>query len=405
MMMMTMMMMTTAMTTESDAALLEVIAESLERTLITHERVSSQVSGDGIVVSHRVEFEGSDGSREHHLLYVESSQRTADNDGVLTLRDEESGDQVAVWFYPNDPALPALPAAVFPDGAAIILQRLGVSGVADVTLTLAAYRPGRRAVIRVDTDRATVFLKVVAPGAAADLAQVHTSWLEAGLPVPHVVGWSDEGLLALSALGGVPASEAVHRVDPESFTAELSRVQARIAEVPSTAHARRSLSSRLEWYERRLTELAPAQAARVHEVSRRIESVLAAAAAPLPVTVHGDLHVGQLFLHPETDAITGVLDIDTAGLGDPADDAAALYAHLLVTSVMNSASHPAVSASCERLASRWQERWRHNEDPDLSDRATAIAATHLLAHALNESLDTAALVGRAETLLANIREL
>lgn len=391
---------TMTMTTEheADAALLEAVAESIDRTLLSHSRVSSAVSGDGIVVAHQVQFHGAGGSPESHLIYVETSQRTEQRDGVLTLRDEDTGDQVSVWVYPRDPALPALPAAVYPDGAALILRRLGLETGNDVALKLEAYRPGRRAVIRVDTDRHTVFLKVVSPGAAGVLAQRHNAWLGAGLPVPRVLGWSDEGLLALSALEGTPAVDAVARLAPARFATEILSLQTRIATVPSTTDARTSLSARLDWYARRLTRMHPGLAAPIGETAARIRSVLERAGAPAPVTVHGDLHVGQLFLGA-TDAITGVLDIDTAGLGDSADDAGALYAHLIVTAALN-AARPEIALGCAALAENWRANWRRDDDPGFIDRATAIAATHLLAHGLGHSLDAGTLVDRAAALVA-----
>jgi aminoglycoside phosphotransferase len=393
-----------------EAALLEAIAASLDRRLISHSQVSSEVSGEGLVVAHQVELETSDRARESHLVYVEHRTRRAEaanpdsdhRDGVLTMRDEDTGDQVAVWVYPHDPALPALEAAVVPDGADVILQRLGVDTGSGVTLKLEAYRPGKRAVVRVDTDHATVFLKVIAPGVAGTLAQRHGSWLEAGLPVPPVLGWSDEGLLALGALTGTPAVEALGRLHPQRFVEELSRLQERIARVPSTAPARSSLSSRLPWYERRLARAYPSLAAQVHQVARGIEHALSGAGVPPPVTVHGDLHVGQLFLNDATDAITGLLDIDTAGLGDPADDAAALYAHLIVTASINSGRQE-TAAGCQRISTRWRESW--DEDPAFARRASAIAATHLIAHGLNHATDAQLLLEHAADLVTNIRRL
>lgn len=405
--MMTTTILTTPMTMttehEADAALLEAVAESLERTLVSHHRISSAVSGDGVVAAHQVELRAADGSPESHLIYVErrtgpaGSQSNEQRDGVLTMREEESGDKVSVWVYPRDPSLPALPAAVFPDGAAVILRRLGVDAGSEVTLKLEAYRPGKRAVIRVDTDQSTVFLKVVTPGAAGVIAQRHEAWLEAGLPVPHVLGWSDEGLVALSALRGTPAVDAVARLDPRRFTDELVSLRQRIATIPSTSDARTSLSQRLDWYERRLSQAQPALAAPIAQVAARIRRVLADAGAPPPVTVHGDLHVGQLFLDA-SDAIIGVLDIDTAGYGDPADDAGALYAHLIVTAALN-AAQPEIAKACDALADHWRAHWHRDDDPDFGERATAIAATHLLAHALDEALDARALVERAGIVL------
>jgi aminoglycoside phosphotransferase len=397
---------TTTMTTttaEPDDSLLEALAEALDRRLVSHSRLSSTVSGDGLVVAEEVEFATENGT-EKHLIYIETSPPGGERDGVLTFVDESTGDRVAVWVYPNDPALPALEAAVFPDAAAVLLRRLGVADVDQVTLKLEAYRPGKRAVIRVDSGAGTVFLKVVAPGAAEVFAQRHNDWLAAGVPVPQVLGWSEDGLLALAALGGVPTPDVITRLTPEPFVTALIELQEQIARLPSSDSARASLSSRLGWYERRLTVSAPERGLQIRAVAGRIEELLAAAPSDVQVTVHGDLHIGQLFLNPATDAIDGVLDIDTAGLGDPADDAAALYAHLIVTALANS-GQPTIVSACEELADLWEKSWHAREDTSFAIRATAIAATHLLAHALNRLPDTGTLLSSAERLLSNIRGL
>jgi len=395
--------MTEPAASEPDGSLLEALADALGRTLVSHSRVSSTVSGDGLVVAHQVEFATDDGT-EQHLIYIETSPQPGERDGVLTFADETTGDEVAVWVYPNDPALPALEAAVFPDAATVLLRRLGVPDVEHVTLKLEAYRPSKRAVIRVDSDAGTVFLKIVRPGAAEVFAQRHRGWLEHGVPVPPVLGWSDDGMLALAALRGVPAADVIARVSPERFVAALIELQEQIARVPSTDPARASLASRLSWYVRRLIASAPDHAGRIQRLAQGIEELLSAVPEVAAVTIHGDLHIGQLFLAEQTDVINGVLDIDTAGLGDPADDAAALYAHLIVTVLVNS-DKPSVVSACEELAVRWRESWRAREDSSFDDRATAIAATHLLAHALNRLPDTGVLLDRAETLMSNIREL
>jgi hypothetical protein len=115
------------------------------------------------------------------------------------------------------------------------------------------------------------------------------------------------------------------------------------------------------------------------------------------VTIHGDLHIGQLIL-AAADYYNGLNEIYTAGFGDPADDAGALYAHLLVTAAINT-ERPDVAWGCEALADHWRASWQRADDAGFERRATAIAATHLLAHALNGALNAGALVQRAEALL------
>src|SRR5690606_23408203 len=110
--------------------------------------------------------------------------------------------------------------------------------------------------------------------------------------------------------------------------------------------ARESLVDRLNWYRDRLAAAHPEQRRRCQDIAEGIRQLLSEGRSHevALVTIHGDLHAGQIFVAASPSepgqsatgpsssdrAITGLLDIDTAGVGDPADDAAAFYAHLLV---------------------------------------------------------------------------
>src|SRR5690606_23025947 len=74
-------------------------------------------------------------------------------------------------------------------------------------------------------------------------------------------------------------------------------------------------------------------------------------------TVHGDLHVGQLFVaEDDASVISGVIDIDTCGLGDPADDEAAFMGHLVASLVLSRADAER-SAGFRRLLDAAAGRW------------------------------------------------
>jgi aminoglycoside phosphotransferase (APT) family kinase protein len=123
------------------------------------------------------------------------------------------------------------------------------------------------------------------------------------------------------------------------------------------------------------------------------------------VTIHGDLHMGQLFVDPEQPSvIAGILDIDTAGVGDPADDAGAFYAHLIALAESLSTRDPSSAAASFEIAAAWRARWRRNLNAGFADRASAIAATHLLGHALQPRVTNPVevsrrLLGHAESLV------
>lgn len=400
--------------TEPQQELLEGLAESLGFTLVSSRSLGLEVSGDGFISGHEIGLRSADGALQSQVVYLDTrSTRNGDagqrdrqpRDGVLTMRNADTGDEVAVWLYPKDPALPALPSAVFPDAATVLLRRMG-QDAADLELTLVAYRPGKRAVIRAAWPTGVAYLKVVAPEQVAALHARYSRWRAAGLPVPNTLGWTDDGIVVFTELPGVVAAQAIERFgDDARFLDAVERLSRTIARVPGERPARVSLSRRLDWYERRvrmlLEETGDDELATLRTICRRIDATLSGAAEPRPVMVHGDLHVGQLFVDPaDPGRICGVLDIDTAGLGDPADDAAALHAHLVMSALtMRTAGDHESAARYDRLADRWRERWTHHEDPGFSDRAHAISATHLLAHTLGRTVPAGWLLERARGLV------
>lgn len=372
---------------ERDGAIAALV-EELGWQLIDHRIVGLEAREKGFVTGHELDVETASG-RERHTVYLDGDR--ADRPGTVALKDA-TGRALSAWLYPRDPALPALAALVFADAAAIVLGRLGIDP-AGLSLSVPSYRPGKRAVVRMATDGGTYFGKVVKPELVEPIRARHELWTAAGIPVPEVIASAPEGLLVLSALDGVELSTALAGgVDTASVSSALGELEERIHAVPSDSTARRSLGQRAPWYTERLRGLAEASGDRIDELEQRITSSLRAAEGnPRPVTIHGDLHLGQVFVDPDAPAtVTGVLDIDTAGLGDPADDAAALWAHLIVTAELREIGGEGggrVPADAHReLAASLEGNWRREGDPDFARRVRAIAATHLVGHALSGAL-------------------
>lgn len=374
------------------------IAAMLGRRLETVAVLGSEVSGDGVITGYRLGFAPMEGAADDQVVYIETAPEITQREGVLTIRDGETGEELGVWLYPRDPELPALPAAVYPDSARELLERMGVHCEVR-SLTLLAYRPGKRAVVRVQSTIGALYLKVVTPNLTEGLVDRYAGWATAGLPVPQVLGWSADGLIAFTAMEGEPVASHLDRIDdPERFLDEVVELQRRVAMVDVNRAARPSLSSRLDWYLRRLIETIPEQRTQIERVALAVWRVLDEYPATVQVPVHGDLHIGQLFFDAQTGRLSGVLDIDTSGLGDPADDAAALYAHLVVTSLYHR-DLPATAAKAALLAERWIARWPA-VDVSFATRARAIAATHLLAHALGDGVPREPLLEQAGRIMA-----
>jgi len=389
-------------TTDDWGGALEAVAASLGRTLVASRQFHSEATDEGFTTGHEVDLEAVDGSRETQIVYAESHPRDRERPGVLRLRDDDSGQTMDVWLYPRDPRLPALAAAVFPAAAAVLLERLGLDATG-LSLEIVSYRPGKRAVVRMTTASGTLYLKVVKPEAADLIRSRHKLWQFHGLPVPGVRASASDGIVALDILPGVEAIDFLPDLaDGDAFLDALDRLVARINSVPSETPARASLVARLGWYRRRLEVVAPEGRDDLERSRGLIAEHYARGGPPPRVTVHGDLHLGQVFVDPLNPMeIVGVLDIDTAGLGDPADDAAALVAHLLVTAEhRDGRGEPRFALAARSLADRSRRRWARAGDPGFSARATAITATHLLGHALSGSVSVPTAVRLSDALFA-----
>lgn len=297
------------------------------------------------------------------VAYVDTSLHRVPQETGMVLEGE-----ARVWIHPADPHLPALAPAAFGHAAEVLLGRLGigVEGMPEIV----GYRPGRRAVLRVATATGAVWVKVVRPRRIDRIVQAHTALRDRGLPVPAVRGWSPDGLLVLDDAPGVPATDGGWQ--PEPLLDELDRLRARLATADLGWEARTSLAARLPWYRERLVA---ARRDRADIVDAIAQVAGAGAAADHSVqTIHGDLHLGQLFLGDDLTTVTGLIDVDTAGAGNPADDAAAFIAHAIASAVLTQEARDATAVWA--LADAATARWA-------TDAGTrALTAIHLLGHAL-----------------------
>ena len=278
-------------------------------------------------------------------------------------------DGVRAWTHPADPHLPALAAVAFESSARTLLARLGVA--ASAAPEIIGYRPGRRAVLRVGTDAGDVWVKVVRPHRAERIADIHTLLRAHGLPVPAVRAWSPHGLLVLDAAHGAPALDV--DLDADVLLDGVADLRQRLAAVPFRVAARTSLTARVPWYARRLASALPGDGDLVERaVAAASDPDRASTDAAAPERgIHGDLHLGQLFVEPGTGTVTGLIDVDTAGAGVDADDSAALIAHATASALLS----PPAGAE-RRVAAAARTRWGHDA------RVAARTAVQLLGHAL-----------------------
>ena len=356
--------------------LLDQYAAGRRATVLDFRQHDSEPTGDGFIVGCAVRLQLQDGTEEQADVYLNTASRPAadDRSSVLTALD---GSSVIAWQYPHDPALPALSAVSFPEAVGHVLEKFGIRA-AGASVTLEAYRPGKRAVFRVDAEAGRYFIKVVDPATVSMIHGMHGMFLARGVRVPHSLGYADSGMLLLDRLPGDSAAARIADIggDPR-FLASLDSLTMQMAQVPLTGHARASLAKRADWYASRMRQIAPAFADRTLVLTNAITHIYAEARQQGLVAIHGDMHLGQIFVDPaEPWRIVGVLDIDTAGMGDPADDRGALYGHVCVSSLEAAAAgRTAAGQSFWQLATTLRDGF--------SDwRVRSIAATHLVGHAL-----------------------
>ena len=228
---------------------------------------------------------------------------------------------VGVWRWPFDPVLGDLGTMVTPHLAQPHLADL-VGG--DAHLDVVAYRPTERAVVRVSGASREIYVKVVPASSVDALVGRHDLLARAGLPVPRVLRHGD-GWIAMEALEGTTLRERLKSgsrrlPEPDRYRRLIDTVSA----VPlDDATPARSRLDDAPHHAAMLATVLPDLRGRLTEIVDRLTT------APRPPafgTVHGDLHEAQLVVDEAT--ITGLLDIDDVGCGDPLDDVGTLVGHL-----------------------------------------------------------------------------
>ncbi len=378
--------------------------KALYRTLVSWPQL------DGPHAAPREELFGASA----HIGEPEKDLRNAEQSLLMT-----DGDiTVRVWRYPNDPWLPMLARVCYPDVVGATLEELGVAtGAAPGTalpLDVVSYRPGRRAVLRVQLARAAVYLKVMQPHRSGEIVERHQHLASAGVPVPAVLA-HHEGLVVLAELPGRPLARAVLEEGAAACRAEdlvalLDRLPASLYTAPlrapwtdSAAFYAGIVGSSVPALGSRLDALVGAIRAGLADVDRRI------GLRPHDV-VHGDFYEAQVFV--DGGRVVGLLDIDTVGPGRRADDLACLLAHLSVLADYGATGRiaPEVHGRVERAITQWGAAFADRVDPqELSLRAAGVVLSlatgpHRQQEAAWEAA-TEAIVRVAERWAAHARSL
>lgn len=282
--------------------------------------------------------------------------------------------EVAVWLYPNDPDLPGLTRAAYPESLAAVLHAYrvvpdAVTG-ADLDLEMIAYRPRRRAVLRAAVRGGeTFYVKVLRERLFDDVRDRHRLLRDAGVPAPAIAASTPDYLLVLRELPGTPLARAIF-AEANPCTAEqlidvLDAMPASVARL----ERRPPWADAIDHYTRLVAAAMPDQSARLERIATHIRAGLAHL-PPGDEPTHGDFHEGQV--HVAGGRVVGVLDVDTIGPGRRADDLACLIAHLSTIQRMN----PSQAARVHGLLQGWVPVFDERVDPvELRLRAAAVVVS------------------------------
>ncbi len=294
--------------------------------------------GAGVSVGYTAVVASPDGSRSTEYLCATTARLTNPHAPGVSLVAPTGGDgpAVHVWRHPADPELPALAVACTPS---LLSHRLG----SPVKATMVAYRPTRRAVVRVTyRDGSTSYAKVLRPSVSGAFAQRHRMLRAAGVPAPEVLRDDPDGLVLLSTGQGVALSGLLSRgMDTAQARRVLDSLTALLDSLPLSAlrlERHPAWSERARHYAHAAATVLPEHASRARAVADGVEQLMAASDPGPIVPVHGDFYEANVLM--EGEGVASLLDVDSLGPGYRVDDLACLLGHVSVLDHLAPAAYP-----------------------------------------------------------------
>lgn len=281
----------------------------------------------------------------------------------------ERGKPPAFSRYPQDPQLPGLEPAAYPDTALNLLNKHAFAFPRRrLRVNMIRYRPGSRAVLRHRTGGIKLYARVIRPSNLSNLLEAYELLEHSGFAVPRIVGcWREGGVVWLSEIPGKNVRQLMRRGMPPSPTGILDSLE--------------GLWDALVNMDRRAFDLMGAfrrakrtfrHALRYHDNAQPLLDNVIQRLDPFvrswqPSTVaHNDLYDDQILALP--DGRVAVVDFEETGPGDPMLDIGNFLAHLKWTSCIGgSRKRDASGAYYGRLRSAALDRFNWNEY-DLNQR-------------------------------------
>lgn len=333
--------------------------------------------GAGVTVGYTVTYESQGLARSDYLLLSTASLSHESVEAGRAVVIDDGSTRVFAWRHPLDPELPALEVACDPVRVTQLLAEAGFAvSPQGADVELLAYRPTRRAVLRVRSGGATWYLKVLRADQVGAISSRHALLAEAGLPTPRVLFADPTGLVVLNELGGTPlasalAADGAADLDPMRLVEVLDRLPATLLDLKR----RPAWTDRIAHHGQAAQAALPEEAQRIAAVVARVQTGSEHADLGPVVPTHGDFYEAQIFV--ADGEVAGLLDVDTAGPGSRVDDLACLLGHLDVLPALAPTVYPHVPAVVER----WLAAFETTVDPVALRLRTAGVVLSLVAGA------------------------
>ncbi|MGK2349663.1 phosphotransferase [Actinomyces sp. W5033] len=380
------------------------LAPAHERLLSWEVHSVHHRPGAGVSVGYTAVVGRPDGSQSTEYLCATTARLSNPHAPGVNRVAPTAGDgpPVHVWRHPADPELPALAVACTPS---LLSHRLG----SPVRTAMVAYRPTRRAVVRVThRDGSTSYAKVLRPAVCGSFALRHHMLRAAGVPAPEVLRADPDGLVLLSAGQGVALSGLLSRgmgaAQSQRVLGALTALLDSLPRAALTLERHPAWSERARHYAHAAATVLPEHAARARAVAEGVEQLMAVSDPGPVVPVHGDFYEANVLMDGES--VASLLDVDSLGPGHRVDDLACLLGHVSILDHLAPASYPHLRPALET----WTRLAEAQTDPVALHARCAGVVLSLVAGARRDDggpwrPDAEGRLARAELWLAQAREL
>ena len=297
----------------------------------------------------------------------------------------DRGKPAEVFQYPDDPLLPGLAEAAYPETALRLLNRHVLAvGARRARVEVIRYRPGSRAVLRHSLGRVRFYARVMRPDAAAPLLAAREPIGRSSFVLPRLAGyWEEGGVMWLPEIPGRNLRRYIRRgnmPDPAPLLDGLETLWAQPAapdgsppfNLPGAyGRAKRILRHKVHDGDAAYRSLAQA----VKTLDPFVKSWQPTALA------HNDFYDDQMLVLP--DGRIALVDFEEAGPGDPMLDVGNFLAHLKWRARLGCQRENDVSAGFHdvfRQAALHRFRWSARELAQREAVCLFRTATNIIRH-------------------------